>query len=253
MRLHVESFGRGRPLALLHGWGFHSGVWAPIVAALADRFTLHCVDLPGHGRSRALRLGSLDALADAIARVIPDASLVAGWSMGALAAQRLAHRHPRKARALALIAGTPCFIARDGWAHGIAAASLERFARDLRARPASTLDDFVRLNALGAAGARRAIRNASRTLGERGFPDASSLEAGLALLRDTDLREEARHLRVPACAIHGRHDALVPVAAGRWLADSIPGARFVELERSAHLPFVSEPRAVAAALGALDG
>ena len=51
--LHIEVAGDGPPIVLLHGWGLHGGVFAPLVERLADRFTLHCVDLPGHGRSRA--------------------------------------------------------------------------------------------------------------------------------------------------------------------------------------------------------
>ena len=49
--LHIEVHGRGAPLVLLHGWAMHGGVFAPLVARLADRFELHVADLPGHGRS----------------------------------------------------------------------------------------------------------------------------------------------------------------------------------------------------------
>ena len=51
-RLHVEVVGDGPPLVLLHGWAMHGGVFAPLVARLRDRHTLHVVDLPGHGLSR---------------------------------------------------------------------------------------------------------------------------------------------------------------------------------------------------------
>ena len=52
MSLHVEVAGDGPPLVLLHGWAMHGGVFAPLVERLAPRFTLHLVDLPGHGHSR---------------------------------------------------------------------------------------------------------------------------------------------------------------------------------------------------------
>jgi pimeloyl-[acyl-carrier protein] methyl ester esterase len=253
MTPHVEHFGRGRPVVLLHGWGFHSGVWAPVLPRLGERFALHCVDLPGHGRSRAVRLRGLDSLVDEIAPCVPDGSLVAGWSLGALAAMRLAHRHPSRVRALALIAGTPCFLARDGWPHGVSAAALEEFASGVRSQPQQALEGFVRLNSLGAHGARRAIRTVCAALRGREAPDPGALEAGLAILREADLRGEALALRVNTCVIHGVEDAVVPVGAGRWLAGAITGARLVELARSAHLPFVSEPEEVCEAIEALDG
>ena len=52
MPLHVEVVGDGPPLVLIHGWGLHGGVFAPLVDRLSDRFRMHLVDLPGHGGSR---------------------------------------------------------------------------------------------------------------------------------------------------------------------------------------------------------
>ena len=52
MNLHHDVRGQGPALVLLHGWAMHSGLFAPLVAALEPAFELHLVDLPGHGRSR---------------------------------------------------------------------------------------------------------------------------------------------------------------------------------------------------------
>src|SRR5258706_2370883 len=115
MTLHMEIRGRGRPLVLLHGWGFDSGIWTDLAERLARSRRVHLVDLPGHGYSRHRALGSLNALVDEVARTIPDDALVAGWSMGGLVAQRLARRHPGKVRGLAGMAGPPGSGAPKGW------------------------------------------------------------------------------------------------------------------------------------------
>ncbi|PIQ13165.1 MAG: pimeloyl-[acyl-carrier protein] methyl ester esterase, partial [Hydrogenophilales bacterium CG18_big_fil_WC_8_21_14_2_50_58_12] len=47
MSMHIEIVGSGPYLALLHGWGMHGGVWDGVRDALAQRFRLHIVDLPG--------------------------------------------------------------------------------------------------------------------------------------------------------------------------------------------------------------
>jgi pimeloyl-[acyl-carrier protein] methyl ester esterase len=39
--------------------------------------------------------------------------------------------------------------------------------------------------------------------------------------------------------VHGARDAIAPVGAARWLAAAIPGARLVELDDAAHLPFIT--------------
>ena len=238
------------PWVLLHGWGFHAAVWEDLVAGL-DRETL-LVDLPGHGTAAARSLTTLDALADEVAASIPAGALVVGWSMGGLVAQRLARRHPDRVHAMALIASTPCFVARPDWSHGVPASTLEAFASDLRADANATLTRFVNLNAAGGHGGREAARAAMRRLREQPAPPQAALAAGLELLRTTDLRDEVPALSLPAVVVHGTRDRIVPVEAGRWLARTLPQARLVELPAAAHMPFVSHRRAVLEALEAFD-
>ena len=63
--LYFETSGRGRDVVLVHGWGLHGGVWARVAAALADHFTVHQVDLPGHGHSASVAPYTLPAQAQA--------------------------------------------------------------------------------------------------------------------------------------------------------------------------------------------
>lgn len=253
MALHVERLGRGPDLVLLHGWGLHGGVWRSLAPLLEPGFRLHLVDLPGHGHSRAEPFGGLDAVADAVARCVPPGAAVAGWSLGGLVAMRLATRHPRLAARLAFVSATPCFAQRPDWPHAMARGTLEQFAAGLHAEPAKTIRTFVNLNALGGPHAREGVRALAALLAERGTPSEASLQAGLALLHDTDLRDEVPRIDRPACVVHGGRDALAPVGAGRWLAAALPFARFHEIPEAAHLPFVSHPEAVAQALEALHG
>ena len=52
--MYVESHGNGAQLVMIHGWGMHGGFWDGVVPQLAEQFTVHCVDLPGHGYSKTL-------------------------------------------------------------------------------------------------------------------------------------------------------------------------------------------------------
>lgn len=250
--LHVERLGRGPDLVLVHGWGLHGGVWKALAARLAPRFRVHLVDLPGHGHSRG-HLAGIDALADAVAEVTPAGACLCGWSLGGLAALRLAARGGARIAALGLVATTPCFARRADWPHAMATQTLAQFADGLRDDPAHTVRRFVNLNALGGPQARERMRDLAALYVERGSPDARTLAAGLALLLDTDLRAEVAAIDVPATVIHGARDVLVPPGAGRWLAQALPRARFVEIDQAAHLPFVSHPDVVAEALESLHG
>lgn len=237
MTLHVDLIGSGPDLVLLHGWGLHSGAWDEALPALANRFRVHAVDLPGHGYSVQVPACDFDAAAAEVAAVIPERSLLCGWSLGGLVAQRVARDYRAKVRALALVATTPCFAERADWPHAMKAGTLEAFAAGLRDDRDATLENFVRLSALNGARGRVAIRAFNRRLGERGAPNVNSLQASLRWLRDTDLRQDAAALDMPALVIHGARDALAPIEAGRWLAATLPDARWLELPDAAHLPF----------------
>ena len=252
MTLRVETAGAGAPLVLLHGWGFHCGVWTGFAEDLARRNRVHLIDLPGHGHSHDAPMGSLDDLIEEIARLIPHGSRVLGWSLGGLLAQGLARRHPAKVRAVALVSTTPCFMRRDDWPHAMATETFDDFAAGLRDDPVVTLERFVHLNTFNVPAARPAMRALSSSLSERPMASSQALGAGLALLRATDLRSDHGKMLVPTIVVHGARDRIVPVEAGRWLAREALGATLVELEASAHLPFVTDRVAVLRAVDSLD-
>jgi pimeloyl-[acyl-carrier protein] methyl ester esterase len=237
VKLHVERNGNGPHLVLLHGWGLHSGVWSELLPALAARHRVHAIDLPGHGYSAAIPVPSFDEAVDEVAALVPEQSLVCGWSLGGLVAQRLARLRAGKVRALALVATTPCFVERADWPHAMKSTTLEAFAAGLRKDRDATLENFVRLNALHGTRSREAIRAFTRRLEDRGAPSAAALGATLQWLREVDLRPDAATLDMPALVIHGARDALASIAAGRWLAANLPRAELHELPDAAHLPF----------------
>lgn len=252
MILHVERHGSGPDLALLHGWGLHSGVWDELLPALARRFRLHAIDLPGHGHSAATPVGTLDDAAHRIASELPAATVVCGWSLGGLVAQRLARLAPDKVRALILVSATPSFTVRPGWDHAMKDATLDEFATGIESDREATLARFVRLNAMHGARGREAIRAFTQRLSARGTPTAQALAGTLDWLRHTDLRSDAAGLP-RTLVIHGARDVLAPIAAGRWLAAQIPAADALELADAAHIPFFTHRDAFVRAVEAFVG
>jgi pimeloyl-ACP methyl ester carboxylesterase len=60
------------------------------------------------------------------------------------------------------------------------------------------------------------------------------------LYREMDVRSILPAIDVPTLVMHRAGDRMVSAAQGRYLAETIPGARYVELAGEDHLPFAGE-------------
>ncbi len=247
MTLFVEESGEGPPLVLLHGWGLHGGVFAPLVAELAGRFRLIVPDLPGFGRSAWFH--ACRTLADfqhAVAAIAPRDAVWIGWSLGALIA--LGAARAGLTGRLVLTGATPCFVQRDGWMHGMPRAALEALGLDLETDFRATLLRFLSLNVGDGPQARVVLRELRARIFDHGEPDAASLRTGLGILGDTDLRAMLGKVAASALVIHGARDRLVHPLAARALASALPDATLMVLPDAAHAPFLSHPREFAKAI-----
>ncbi len=238
MNLHVEVRGQGAPLVLLHGWAMHGGIFDNLLRAnnnlLRADYSVHLVDLPGHGRSARAGVGlTLDDAVRAVADVVPPRALWVGWSLGGLVAMHAAATMPARVRGLGMIAASPRFVRAADWPHGMPAATFDGFARDLAADWRGTVDRFLALEAFGSDHMKEELR----TLREH-------------LLADADLRAALPTLAMPSLWLAGRRDRLVHPDAMRAAATTAPDATFVQIERGGHAPFLTHADEVAHALAA---
>jgi pimeloyl-[acyl-carrier protein] methyl ester esterase len=222
-------------------------VFAPLVAALADRCTLYVADLPGHGHSRGCGLPlEPREIASAIAAATPPAPWL-GWSLGGLVALTAALDHPAQVHGLAMLCATPRFVRDASWPHGNDATLVHQLALDLEAGYHATIERFLALEAMGSADPKAELRRLRAEVFERGEPELRVLQEGIGLLERSDLRTRLPQLAVPSVWIAGRRDRLVPPAAMAWSAAQC-GGRFVEIAHAGHAPFVGHADAVADAL-----
>jgi pimeloyl-[acyl-carrier protein] methyl ester esterase len=245
--MHIERHGSGPDLVLIHGWAMHGGIFAPLTRRLAERFTVHLVDLPGHGLSAAREraFGARDCALQ-LCEATPPA-LWAGWSLGGLVALHAAHERPAQVRALVPIAANPRFVLADDWPHGVPHAVFEQFAQGLRGDWRRTLERFLALEAHGSERAQAELRELKAHVFERGEPALAVLEQGLEALDRSDLRALVPSLAMPSLWIAGRRDKLVPPAALQWAAQAAPRGRYLELN-AGHAPFLSHAEEIADAL-----
>ncbi|HAT6343859.1 TPA: pimeloyl-ACP methyl ester esterase BioH [Aeromonas hydrophila] len=243
MSVSVERFGQGPDLVLLHGWGMNGAVWHGIVPALASRYRVHLVDLPGCGNSPLAGEVeySLPWLAEQVAAILPEQCHLLGWSLGGLVASQLALSHPERLHSLITVASSPCFMVQGDWP-GIAPKVLNGFNQMLAGDFKQTIERFLAIQAMGSEHARDDIRQLRHWLAERPAPQLAALEAGLGLLAEVDLRDELTQLSLPWLRIYGRLDSLVPKASIPLLNERYPSSRSVVLEKASHAPFISHPQ-----------
>jgi len=72
---------------------------------------------------------------------------------------------------------------------------------------------------------------------QRATASPGTMTALAQMFLDLDVRDVVPTVHAPALVLHRRHDRLVNVRNGRWLAEHLPNARLVELEGDDHVPW----------------
>lgn len=243
--IHYEEEGSGFPLVFIHGWAMSGRVWA-FQRPLAERFRLITVDLRGHGKSSAATGYAFADFAADLAALFDRLGLkragVVAWSLGAQVALEAAPFLGDRIAGLVLVAATPRFTADSDWPHGLPANEARGLGLRLKRTYNATLGDFFRqMFAEGELTPDQYQRIVREIVIPRPLPDPEAVQASLATLAGGDHRPLLPAVAAPTLVIHGDRDAICPPGAGRHLADTIPGARFLSLAGVGHAPFLSRP------------
>jgi pimeloyl-[acyl-carrier protein] methyl ester esterase len=241
--LYVETRGEGPDLVLLHGWGLNLRVWDGLAGLLEKSFRIIAVDLPGHGRSewnpKARTPAEQAWQVHATLESLSDRYSLLGWSLGGQIALDLAAAMPGGVERLVLVATTPRFAAGPDWPHGMPVTALQRMATQLRTNYKRTVSDFIELQVRGGTGAEKVLADLHASLFQHGEAHPKALVSGLATLESSDLRPMLPLVRAPTLVIAGQYDRVTLPAASRALAEALPDARYIEIRRAAHAPFLS--------------
>jgi pimeloyl-ACP methyl ester carboxylesterase len=160
--------------------------------------------------------------------------VLSGLSQGAAVAVRYALQYPERVAKLILFEGV-CCDAHDPWAPASAAEPIidwDGFFGDLET-------DF---GAFSRRLAQSMNPSAPDTVVDmyadflRATASPQSLRSLWQSIVGLDLRPVLKQLDVPTLIIHARGDRHHPVSHGRYLAEHIANARYVELDTDAHVP-----------------
>jgi DNA-binding SARP family transcriptional activator/pimeloyl-ACP methyl ester carboxylesterase len=154
--------------------------------------------------------------------------VVLAWSAGAMVGATLAARHPRQVRRLVIVNGIARFTAAASYPWGVAPALAESLVdRVIRPEPVGEPLDVIRLLAPSAAD-----DPAFRAWWDRaGHRAASPTTAGRwrAMINHADVRSLLARVTAPTLVVHRADNAAAPPGHGRYLAERIPAATYVEL------------------------
>lgn len=244
----------GRPLILVHGVGLDRHMWDRFLAAYPGRRDVVTYDLIGMGDapkpagpySLSMYSAQLAGVADAAAG--PGGRVdVAGFSLGALVAQRFAVDFPERLGRLFLL--NSVFDRTDAERSAIRARVVEVRAGAY----ASTIEPaierwFTPDFAAAHPGVVDAIR--SRMLANAVEPYACAYSVFAE--GDAELAPLTGRIIAPTLVITGADDQRSTPEMTRRLGDAIPGARAVVVPAVRHLLPVEEPGVLAELIGGFD-
>ena len=120
-----KTIGDGPSLVLLHGWAFNSDIFQSLIDKYKAHYRITVIDLPGHGRSRDID-GNIESWCNELAKIIPEQSILLGWSLGGLLSTYIASQI--EINKLILVAATPCLVNNENWNYGISSEVFDQFA-----------------------------------------------------------------------------------------------------------------------------
>jgi pimeloyl-ACP methyl ester carboxylesterase len=218
--------------------------YARFLERLASRFRVVLFDKRGTGLSDRIPAATLEERADDV-RAVMDAAgaeraALLGWSEGGSYSAFFAAREPERVSHLILYASPPRILRTDDYRAGW---PLELFEEILAGTETTWGTDAVAgwVNPSGAEDVayRRWFGHMQRLAAS-----PSSAREMMAGLRDLDICDVLPSIRVPTLILHRADETWVRVDHSRYLAEHIPGAKYVELQGGDHWPWMGDSDAV---------
>jgi 3-oxoadipate enol-lactonase len=236
-RIHYALEGQSAAPVLVfsNSLGTNYSMWDPQVLELRKKFRLLRYDTRGHGQSSPTpgpysieQLGKdVIALQDALDL---DRVHFCGLSMGGMIGMWLGANAPERLVHLVLCNTGARIGTAEAWNTRIDAVQKNGMKSIASAVVERWFTPAFRQKAPAATA------NTLKMIGETN-PDGYA--ACCAAVRDFDFREQLSRIRIPTLVISGAQDPATPPADGRFLAQQIPSARYIELN-AAHLSNIED-------------
>ena len=198
---------------------------------LSDRVPVNA--LPG----LEARMGDVRAVMDAVKST---RATLFGYSEGGPMCALFAATHPERTTALIMVGSFARRIRAADYPWGPTHEEWERITEEYTREWGGPVGFDLRAPSA-------AHDPSAREWGARNLRLGASPAANRVLMRmnaEIDLRQVLPAVRVPTLIVHNDGDRSVPVEFGRYMAERIPGAKYVELSSPDHAPWVGNTDAI---------
>ncbi len=231
-RIHYAVSGSKTAPALIlsNSLGTNFSMWDLQLPEFEKYFYVLRYDTRGHGDS-AVSPGpyTFEQLGGDVVHLLDalkiERAFFCGLSMGGMTGLWLGLQTPKRFSKLIVASTSARFGNADGWNTRIATVR----AQGMQAVAASVVERWFTPEFRAREPER--VRATQKML-EMSPPEG--YVACCAALRDSDMRESLASLNIPTLVISGASDPVAPPGDGKFLAESVPGAKYAEL-RGAHL------------------
>ncbi|MFE0507849.1 alpha/beta fold hydrolase [Peribacillus butanolivorans] len=243
VQLYYEEKGQGRPIIFIHGVWMSSRFFTRQLPYFSEKYRTILLDLRSHGQSTHVHNGNtvsvyakdLHAFIDK--QGLKDVILV-GWSMGAFVVwdylKQFGEDNVHSTVIVDELASDFKWPDFDIGAFDID--TLIAFMTEIQTNRSLFLQGFLTSmfkDELSAGDANWMLEEVTKM-------PASIASAILFDQSIVDYRDFLPEITVPTLLCFGRHEKVIPVAAGVHLEENIPNSELVIFEDSCHCPFIEE-------------
>lgn len=240
--VHYETYGRGRPVLLLHGWLGSWALWRDTIEVLGREFKTYSLDFWGFGSSSPTEENldfSVNNFVELVHEFMKQLGIqrapIIGHSMGGTVSLGMAIRYPEQVVKVGVV-GSP--INGSSLNPLLKASGYSAVARTFFLAP-PLVKLFLSVYA-------HFMANDGRRMSKMIVEDFSKVTVNsyfesIGTLRQTDLRPQLHELAMPTLGIFGRKDIIVSPKQHGVMAQGVPHAQMHFLQNSGHFPMLDEP------------
>ncbi len=251
--VRVSGNPAGRPIVFAHGFGCSQEMWRFVAPEFEAEHLVVLFDQVGAGGSdaRAYDRGKYDSLhgyAQDVIELLEVLDLTdvvfVGHSVSSMIGVLAANDAPDRIGALVLVGPSPRYVNAPPYVGGFERADIDG------------LLDALDANYLGWSASMAPVIMGNPDRPELGAeltesfctvdPEIARHFARVTFLSDN--RRDLAEVRVPTLVLQCAEDAIAPTVVGEYVHDQIPGSRLVYLKATGHVPNLSHPDEVTAAI-----
>jgi sigma-B regulation protein RsbQ len=243
----------GRAIVFSHGFGCNQRVWRHVTPAFLADYKVVLFDHVGAGGSDPTaysfaKYDSLHGYADDLLEILNDLDVTdavyVGHSVSAMIGVLAAERDSSRLGALVLVNPSPRYINAEGYEGGFERADIDAMLDDLDSNYfgwSSAMAPLMMGNPHRPELGEELTENFCST-----DPTTARHFAHVTFLSDN--REDLASVATPTLIVQCSDDIVAPSAVGRFVHEQIAGSTLVTLTATGHIPNLSAPDELAAAI-----